>query len=99
MSIHLLFLQSHVFAINSKISRNASVFPRPDEFLPERWQRDRPLGAIHPFAIIPFGAGARMCVGRRAAEQEMYLLLTRVRRMRGCRELLLSVRGGKCSIS
>ncbi|XP_050733454.1 probable cytochrome P450 49a1 [Eriocheir sinensis] len=69
---------TNVFSLNPLIGWDASVFPRPDEFLPERWLRDRPLGDIHPFAIIPFGAGSRMCVGRRVAEQEMYTLLARV---------------------
>ncbi|XP_050733456.1 probable cytochrome P450 49a1 [Eriocheir sinensis] len=69
---------TNVLALNPLIGWDASVFPRPDEFLPERWHRDRPLGDIHPFAILPFGAGSRMCVGRRVAEQEMYTLLARV---------------------
>ncbi|KAG0710615.1 Cytochrome P450 10 [Chionoecetes opilio] len=67
-----------VFALNMLMGWDASVFHRVDEFLPERWLRDRPMGDIHPYASIPFGAGPRMCVGRRVAEQEMFTLLTRV---------------------
>ncbi|KAG0710614.1 putative cytochrome P450 49a1 [Chionoecetes opilio] len=68
----------NVFSLNILLGWDASMFPRPEEFLPERWLRDRPMGDIHPYASIPFGAGPRMCVGRRVAEQEMYTLLTRV---------------------
>ncbi|XP_042881562.1 probable cytochrome P450 301a1, mitochondrial isoform X6 [Penaeus japonicus] len=54
------------------------VFPRAKEFIPDRWSRDRPLGPIHPYASLPFGAGTRMCIGRRIAEQEMYTFLARI---------------------
>ncbi|XP_063586001.1 probable cytochrome P450 49a1 [Penaeus indicus] len=53
-------------------------FPRAKEFIPDRWSRSRPLGPIHPYASLPFGAGTRMCIGRRIAEQEMYTFLARV---------------------
>ncbi|XP_069193297.1 probable cytochrome P450 49a1 isoform X2 [Procambarus clarkii] len=54
-----------------------SLFPRAKEFIPERWLRHKPLGPIHPYATLPFGAGTRMCIGRRIAEQEMFTFLAR----------------------
>ncbi|KAK8744757.1 hypothetical protein OTU49_000599, partial [Cherax quadricarinatus] len=67
-----------VMVMGTLMGRDEAFFPRAEEFLPERWMRDRPLGPIHPFSAVPFGIGTRMCIGRRIAEQEMYIFLTRV---------------------
>ncbi|KAK3849819.1 hypothetical protein Pcinc_043442, partial [Petrolisthes cinctipes] len=32
-------------------------------------------GRVHPYTIVAFGHGARMCPGRRLAEQEIYLAI------------------------
>ncbi|XP_022257215.1 cytochrome P450 302a1, mitochondrial-like [Limulus polyphemus] len=52
-------------------------FPNPHKFYPERW-----MGAlrkqIHPFIMLPFGYGFRMCAGRRLAEMEMYTTLAKI---------------------
>ncbi|XP_076350040.1 ecdysone 20-monooxygenase-like isoform X2 [Tachypleus tridentatus] len=52
-------------------------FPNPHKFYPERW-----MGAlrkqIHPFIMLPFGYGFRMCAGRRLAEMEIYTALAKI---------------------
>ncbi|CAK1578093.1 unnamed protein product [Parnassius mnemosyne] len=57
-------------------------YPRPHEYIPERWlvDKDDPLyyGNAHPFAFSIFGYGARGCIGRRLAELEMEVFLARV---------------------
>lgn len=58
-------------------------FNQPNQFLPERWLKnlDQECPGIkksHPFAFLPFGFGARMCIGKRIAEMEIEVLLTRL---------------------
>jgi len=47
-------------------------FHRPMEYIPERWLGEA-RSRIVPFSFIPFGHGARMCIGRRFAEQELMM--------------------------
>ncbi|XP_077947116.1 cytochrome P450 [Gasterosteus aculeatus] len=61
------------------VSYDESIFPDAHSFLPDRWLRggeDKPR--LHPFGSVPFGFGIRACLGRRVAELEMYLLLSRL---------------------
>ena len=62
------------------IGRNEKIFKDATEFKPERWLRkhDGSSEEIDAFASLPFGFGTRMCIGRRLAETELYLLLARV---------------------
>ncbi|XP_042857907.1 probable cytochrome P450 49a1 [Penaeus japonicus] len=69
---------SSVLMLNYEDAQKDTAFPRPREFLPERWLRGNELASSHAFALLPFGAGTRMCIGRRLAEQEMYVFLARV---------------------
>ncbi|KAK8744763.1 hypothetical protein OTU49_000603, partial [Cherax quadricarinatus] len=66
-----------VLIMSMMMGWDESLFPQAKEFLPERWLRNKSLGTIHPYATFPFGAGTRMCIGRRIAEQEMYTFLAR----------------------
>ena len=50
-------------------------------FRPERWMKESQggfNGKLHPFASLPYGHGARMCLGRRFADLEMQILLAKV---------------------
>lgn len=47
-------------------------------FRPERWMKSGFEGKLHPFASLPYGTGARMCLGRRFADLEIQILLAKV---------------------
>ncbi|KAM9408802.1 cytochrome P450 27C1 [Pholidichthys leucotaenia] len=48
------------------------------DFRPERWIRKDSTDRVDNFGSIPFGYGIRSCIGRRIAELEMHLALTRL---------------------
>ncbi len=51
-----------------------SVYPNPDSFRPERFLEKR----FSPFEFLPFGGGARRCIGMAFAQFEMKLVISRI---------------------
>lgn len=58
--------------------RHPRFFPKPNEFLPERFlQVDNNR---HPYLYIPFAGGARNCIGQKFAQREDKILLAQILR-------------------
>ncbi|KAK5168301.1 uncharacterized protein LTR77_006870 [Saxophila tyrrhenica] len=89
-----IMLHGYYIPAGTKISSNpyslhrqADVFPRPNDWLPERWMAvpDRPKdsSSFPPSAVIrkwfwAFGSGGRMCIGSNFATHVLKLLIASI---------------------
>lgn len=55
--------------------RIPEVFPDPEAFIPERFERER-KAALPRGAYVPFGGGRRICIGKRFGQTEVKLVAT-----------------------
>lgn len=68
----------HIQALN----HSAQQWQRPDEFLPERFDKDDPLYLTpngkkrHAFSFVPFNGGRRVCFGKTLAEANLKMIAT-----------------------
>lgn len=69
--------QSHIILNPYCMGVSEKYFKDSSEFKPERWLREN-RGEQHAFSYLPFGHGVRMCVGRRIAEIEIYILICKL---------------------
>lgn len=73
---YLIPKDTTVFFAHYTMSESEKYFKNPLEFNPKRWFTDK--DSIHGFSSLPFGHGPRMCIGRRLAEQNIYLIVARI---------------------
>lgn len=73
-----LISQTQLALCHYTTSLDEENFPDALDFRPERWIRKHSTDRVDNFGSIPFGYGIRSCIGRRIAELEMHLALTRV---------------------
>lgn len=59
--------------------QNETIFPKPLEFIPERWL-DRTERIRLEKSLVPFSKGSRQCLGINLAKAEIYLGLAMVHR-------------------
>jgi cytochrome P450 len=55
--------------------RIPEVFPNPEAFIPERFERER-KAQLPRGAYVPFGGGQRVCIGKRFGQTEVKLVAT-----------------------
>lgn len=63
-------------------SRSEKYFNEPNEFKPSRWNRlknNKYHGVTEPFASLPYGFGARSCIGQKIAHIQMCLTISEVK--------------------
>ncbi|XP_065349171.1 probable cytochrome P450 301a1, mitochondrial isoform X1 [Cloeon dipterum] len=70
-----------VLLANGLMSRFSEHFREPEKFIPERWIRGHEQEEkANPFVTLPFGHGARKCIGMRFAQLEMEIILAKMMR-------------------
>lgn len=69
---------THVQANVYGMGRDSNLFASPLEFRPERWIGKRTDNNCKLLYNLSFGHGARMCIGRRIAEQQISIVLTKI---------------------
>lgn len=73
-----------VLVLNEMMCSDERFFPKPHEYIPERWMREESDDqiakgySIHPFIVKPFGYGARSCTGQRIAEILMMVGIAKI---------------------
>ena len=66
---------AHVNYCSWASHRIPEVFPEPEAFVPERFERER-KAALPRGAYVPFGAGQRICIGKRFGQTEVKMVAT-----------------------
>jgi retinoid hydroxylase len=59
---------------------DSNIYPDPDQFDPDRFDRLRAEDKQKPFAYVPFGGGLRECIGKEFARLEIKLFAARLLR-------------------
>jgi cytochrome P450 len=59
------------------LQRDPAVYPRPEDFDPDRWATDRSTLTQRP-SFVPFGGGRRQCIGDVFAMTELVVVLATI---------------------
>lgn len=81
-SIFVSGFQTEVLCVNIVPSFDENHFIKANEFIPERWLRttedELSYKNVHQFVFLPFGFGPRSCIGKRLANLELEVGLSKV---------------------
>jgi ecdysteroid 2-hydroxylase len=60
--------------------RDPSNFSNPTDFIPSRWSRQSPnqQDVLKPQACLPFAIGARSCIGKKIANLQVHIAITKI---------------------
>jgi cytochrome P450 len=58
--------------------RDHALWDAPEQFRPQRFDRQSESGKVPPFAYLPFGGGPRNCIGAAFAQVEAKVVLARI---------------------
>ena len=68
-----------IFFGTSYIMQSERFYKNSKKFDPSRWEKfETGEEYLDPYAYLPFGFGPRTCIGRRIAEQEIYVTISKV---------------------
>ncbi|CAB3251863.1 unnamed protein product [Arctia plantaginis] len=81
----------HVWLPIYSIHRDATYWPEPNIFEPERFSKERKANIV-PYTYMPFGNGPRHCIGSRFAVLAAKVFLTKFLRMYKTKALVESTR-------
>ncbi|TGO15980.1 hypothetical protein BTUL_0033g00180 [Botrytis tulipae] len=70
---HFIPAGTSISQTNLSLHHNASIFPSPEKFDPERWLGDEKKVLEKHFA--PFSKGSRSCLGMNLANEEIYIVV------------------------
>ena len=77
---YLLSPGTQVFVVVAASHRLPTVFAEPERFDPDRFLAPREEDKRHPYALVTFGGGPRICLGINFAQVEVTALAAYVRR-------------------
>jgi len=70
-----IFPKGTALALNiMKVHHDPEIYPNPTEFIPERYDSEDDLGNAYNY--LAFSGGARICIGKRFALQEVEITLS-----------------------
>ncbi|KAJ8918680.1 hypothetical protein NQ315_015000 [Exocentrus adspersus] len=58
--------------------RDEKYYKNPAVFLPDRWVRNSTHNTVNQQASLPFGMGARSCIGKKIAEAQLQITLSKI---------------------